>query len=217
MKIRNSANNAWISVGTLNDTGPVFTAAYAASVPYSGLTGTVPTWDQSTSGTASTANSVNIYAGNEMTLANGYAGSGSVYVNYRGATNPITEYFFLDGRQTGSPVSITASRFNGIPNNGLYTRSESNLRILRGSVSSTGSIISGSGFTVSWISTGVCEVTFTNSFSSAPTFVASSNWAYPRVYGAGATATKGTFKAWQDLAATTPQSINFEFIAIGPN
>lgn len=56
--------------------------------------------------------SINASASNETTIANGYASTGTLYVNYRGATSAITEYNFWNGmNSSGALASVKASKF----------------------------------------------------------------------------------------------------------
>ncbi len=54
---------------------------------------------------------INASNGNEATISQGYAYTGgSLYINYRGATNPITDYHFCDGKQTTN-ANVRAKNF----------------------------------------------------------------------------------------------------------
>jgi len=60
------------------------------------------------------ADYLNLYSTNECIISSGFAGaggSGTLYVNYRGATSPITEYKFCNGMGEGSLSQVTASTF----------------------------------------------------------------------------------------------------------
>ena len=95
----------------------VTNAMLAGTINYSKMDATtVPTWNQNTTGTASYANVLNVYAGNEATIANGWAvvGGGDLYINYRGATGVgITGYVMANGLSTGTQVPVKASSFIG--------------------------------------------------------------------------------------------------------
>lgn len=54
---------------------------------------------------------VNVSNGNEMTLANGFAG-GSLYLNYRGASAGITEVRICNGLSTGALANVTCGAIN---------------------------------------------------------------------------------------------------------
>jgi len=93
---------------------------------------------------------------------------------------------------------------------------EENLRMLRGSIASDGSVVRGSGFTSSRLGTGRYRISFNTSFSSIPSAVAS-------IYGSSAAG-----EAVIDASATTYVDIRtynssglaadqaFEFIVMGP-
>lgn len=90
----------------------VYAWAKAATKPsynYSEIGGTVPTWNQNTTGTAAYADRLNVILGNECVIGNGFTG-GNLYVNYRGSTAPIGTYELCDG-YTGGYASIRTSGF----------------------------------------------------------------------------------------------------------
>jgi hypothetical protein len=95
---------------------------------------------------------------------------------------------------------------------------EENLRIIRGTVSSTGAVLYGSGFTVSKGPAGQYTVNFTTAFGVAPTVTVTANGASitdlsSSVFGLGA----GVFSVGivnRSIPQYSDQS--FMFIAIGP-
>lgn len=66
--------------------------------------------------------SLNVYASNESNIANGHTG-GSLYINYRGVNEAITDYLFCDGKgntlatlselKTSSPFTSRATSIGG--------------------------------------------------------------------------------------------------------
>ena len=95
---------------------------------------------------------------------------------------------------------------------------EENLRIVRGTITATGSIILGSGFTVSKGSAGYYTITFNTPFAGAPTVTATVEYnaaAGVDVMTDGVTANSAVFAVW-----VPAQQIFFDqafhFIAIGP-
>lgn len=58
--------------------------------------------------------STHITNGNESTISNGYAASGELYINYRGATSPIKTYQMWNGMHTsGGLADVRAQTFIG--------------------------------------------------------------------------------------------------------
>ncbi len=76
------------------------------------LTGTnaTGTWPISITGLSSLASQLNVYAGNEAIISNGFSG-GELYVNYRGSSGAITNYRFVNGLSTGAYTNVTAASF----------------------------------------------------------------------------------------------------------
>jgi hypothetical protein len=92
---------------------------------------------------------------------------------------------------------------------------EENLRILRGRISGSGGITTGTGFTVSKTGTGAYTVTFTTAFSNQPTVVATPQVALARsVTCTSVLAGSAQFRTWDSASAAIDQ--DFHFIAIGP-
>ena len=92
---------------------------------------------------------------------------------------------------------------------------EQNLRLIRGVISSTGTILSGSGFTVAHPGTGMYTVTFTSSFNDTPTITATVQSGLSRLItstsvGAGSAQFR-TFVSSNEA----PADLQFHFIAIG--
>ena len=57
---------------------------------------------------------LNVYAGNECVIHNGYSGNAHVWINYRGATGTgITEYIMGNGLSTGGRANVRANSFIG--------------------------------------------------------------------------------------------------------
>ena len=57
---------------------------------------------------------LNVYAGNECVIHNGYSGNSSVWINYRGATGTgITEYNMGNGLSAGGCANVRANSFIG--------------------------------------------------------------------------------------------------------
>jgi hypothetical protein len=105
---------------------------------------------------------------------------------------------------------------------------EENLRIIRGSVSSFGTIMEGAGFTVSLISEGDYLITFTAPFSAAPTVTATvddqfdslflSHYLVAGVFSPNANSVRIRTRH-ESASSTFPTGVNsnkFHFIAIGP-
>jgi len=88
-----------------------------------------------------------------------------------------------------------------------------NLRIVRGTIGSTGAIIKGSGFTVTHPGTGTYTVTFTTPFSDVPTITATAVNAVVRA-GAVISASGVNIGTANFGGASTDDA--FHFIAIGP-
>lgn len=58
--------------------------------------------------------STHVTNGNESTISNGYAASGELYINYRGATNPIMAYSMWNGMSaSGGLADVKAQTFIG--------------------------------------------------------------------------------------------------------
>lgn len=100
------------------------------------------------------------------------------------------------------------------------TSSEENLRIVRGVVNGNGSIIVGSGFTVSHLSEGQYRVTFSTPFTGPPAFTATadSNGLGDVQVAMTAGATSTNVVIFTKTAGITGGSTDmaFHFIAIGP-
>ena len=88
-----------------------------------------------------------------------------------------------------------------------------NLRIVRGTVSSTGAIIKGSGFTVTHPGTGTYTITFTTPFSDVPTITAT---AVDIVVRAGAVISASSVNIGTANFGGASADDAFHFIAIGP-
>jgi hypothetical protein len=93
---------------------------------------------------------------------------------------------------------------------------EENLRMLRGSIASDGSVVRGSGFTSSRLGTGRYRISFNTSFSSIPSAVASiysSTVTGEAVIDASAT-TYVDIRTYNSSGSAADQA--FEFIVMGP-
>ncbi|MEG1353717.1 MAG: pyocin knob domain-containing protein [Malacoplasma sp.] len=64
------------------------------------------------SGTANSANRLNIIDGNEVVFGNGFVG-GEMQVNYKGSSAPITRYVFYNGASNHGLAKIRAAEFVG--------------------------------------------------------------------------------------------------------
>lgn len=100
---------------------------------------------------------------------------------------------------------------------------EENLRIIRGVVSQTGSIIVGSGFTVSHPAIGQFTITFSTAFAGPPAVTATADnggviTQYAIVSTAGVTSSWANFRVFGGDVTAGPVagSLPFHFIAIGP-
>jgi hypothetical protein len=101
------------------------------------------------------------------------------------------------------------------------TSSEENLRIVRGTVDSSGAILAGSGFQVSHTSTGSYTITFDTPFADLPTITATTDYySYADTDSATALGSSGGTTSTQTLTVRfpggTPLDADFRFIAIGP-
>ena len=103
-----------------------FNRTISAYLPLSGgtLTGQLKAPSVSASGNISAVNFVGtlngsklVQFGNETSIANNYAGTGSLWINYRGVTSAITEYLMGSGNSDGQYARVRASGF--IKNGGL--------------------------------------------------------------------------------------------------
>jgi hypothetical protein len=114
------------------------TASYAATAPYSGLQGTVPTWNQDTTGTAATASYV-LQA-----------------VSASFATNALTASYASNVPETASYalVALTASYASNVPVTASYA-----LNANTASYALTASYISGSGAGVGFPFSGSAVIT----------------------------------------------------------
>lgn len=92
------------------------------------------------------------------------------------------------------------------------------LRILRGTVNTSGSILAGSGFTVTRNGAGDFTITYSTAFSGQPSVVATAAVVSPAAITAIILSSALTTSARIGLvnAAGTAQDAAFEFIAIGP-
>jgi len=91
-----------------------------------------------------------------------------------------------------------------------------NLRILRGRIAGNGTIITGSGFTVSKTGTGAYTVTFSTAFASEPTITATPQVALARIATCTSVfAGSAGFRTF-DSAGGAAIDQDFHFIAIGP-
>ena len=144
-----------------NVTGTVASATSASSVPYSGLTGTVPTWNQNTTGNAATATTATTAAtctGNAATVTNG------AYVNVINAFTATSNSFYnrvsigggvaginfnLDvlgqANQTVAILTTAGSSGNGLVIN--CTGGTTSAAIFQNAGSATGQIVCASGGT----------------------------------------------------------------------
>lgn len=91
---------------------------------------------------------------------------------------------------------------------------QENLRIIRGSVSSTGAILEGTGFTVSHRGTGLYLITFNTAFSDAPSVIGSCGAA--RFFSAGSFTVTSADVATQSGSTGSSADAPFQFIAVGP-
>ena len=146
------------------------------------------------------------------------------------ATDTILAANIAAGAVTSSEIadaSVTVADLNFKPATG-----DENLRIIRGTVKSDGTILAGSGFTVSKVAgvLGLYQITFTTAFTGTPTVTAIHTSRGPltlEVYPA-ATATfpagsydllpsaTGCTIGAQFTASYTATNSGFQFIAIGP-
>ena len=146
------------------------------------------------------------------------------------ATDTILAANIAAGAVTSSEIadaSVTVADLNFKPATG-----DENLRIIRGTVKSDGTILAGSGFTVSKVAgvLGLYQITFTTAFTGTPTVTAIHTSRGPltlEVYPA-ATATfpagsldllpsaGGCTIGAQFTASYTATNSGFQFIAIGP-
>lgn len=114
----------------------------------------------------------------------------------------------------GAPLDVRGSMKLGNTGELFAPGGPENLRIIRGSVSSAGAILEGSGFTVSHRGTGLYLVTFNTAFSDAPTVLGSAGAG--RTFSAGNLGTTSADIATQSTTTGSTADAQFHFIAIGP-
>jgi len=113
---------------------------------------------------------------------------------------------------TSSTTATNASGTGSIP----LARYENGLRIIRGVVSSTGSIVSGSGFASSKSSTGNYTITPTNAFAAGyVTIVASPSVDAGFISASAVSASIASVQTYNTAVVATDKQ--FSFILIGPN
>jgi len=144
------------------------------------------------------------------------------------ALNTITtSQISLTANITGSQLSASANiagsqlatspNFNGTPQSaGKYlvassTNAASGLVIIRGQVSSSGTVVSGEGFTATRNSTGNYTLTWTTAFADTPAVVASTDTSA----SAGAIRTGPSASNCSVLTGNVSSDSQFSFIAIG--
>lgn len=95
--------------------------------------------DAATSGHNHT--SINVSNTNETIIANGYATTGNLWINYRGATSAITTYIFGNGLTNGGKASIDAL-------NGVFSGTVTATGAISGGSFSTAGSIAVNGYTI---------------------------------------------------------------------
>jgi hypothetical protein len=93
---------------------------------------------------------------------------------------------------------------------------EENLRIVRGTVGASGSVIRGAGFTASRTGEGFYQVLFTTPFGGVPSVTCSPDGNVSRVVGtSGVTSTGMTLQVWSTIFSEH-RDVEFHFVAVGP-
>ena len=114
---------------------------------------------------------------------------------------------------SGAGTATTAANYSGSGNLPI-TRSENGLRIIRGNVSSSGTVTSGSGFTIAdHPAAGNFYITFANAFSGVPTVTCTATGG---LIQAGTPTTSDITLGTLTYAGALADKA-FSFIAIGPN
>jgi hypothetical protein len=114
----------------------------------------------------------------------------------------------------GAPLDVRGNIRLGGAGELFAPGGQENLRIIRGSVSSTGAILEGTGFTVSHRGTGLYLITFNTAFSDAPSVIGSCGAA--RFFSAGSFTVTSADVATQSGSTGSSADAPFQFIAIGP-
>ena len=160
---------------------------------------------------------------NGVTLTGAFAGNGSGLTNVPGAwqTNGSILFYNAGNVGIGTANPQTALQVNGgirfgaggasYPPAGLE-----DLRIVRGVVSAAGTILAGSGFTVTYTGLGAYTVTFDTAFAGLPTISATVQSGLSRlVTSTSVGAGSAQFRTFiSNIAAAADHQ--FHFIAIGP-
>lgn len=131
------------------------------------------------------------------------------------AVGPGNMQFDSAGPYVFRVAGVEAMRIGAGAANLFATASPENLRVVRGSVESTGAILAGSDFNVVKIAAGTYELTFLSAFAGFFTIVAIPNTAGRGASGGYVSTTKATIKTF---VSETYSDIDtrFHFIAIGP-
>jgi len=119
---RDSSGNITVTQVLGQLAGNATTATTAANVPYSGLTGTVPTWNQNTTGSSgsttgsSTSCSGNAATASDSSLLNGYSSATAATGNTiarRGTSGELIAWDYSAGSSNGQFYSTTAFTYIG--------------------------------------------------------------------------------------------------------
>lgn len=133
---------------------------------------------------------------------------------YQPASTAITTSNIAAQTVSAATTATNSAGTGSIP----YTRSENGLRIIRGLVSNTGTILEGSGFSVVHAGTGVFTITWTNAFSDIPTVISGiSSASSGTCTHVGSESTTGAVVYTWDSVTQGAENSAFNLIAIGPN
>jgi hypothetical protein len=129
------------------------------------------------------------------------------------ADNAVTTAKIADGTVTGTDIAAGTITASNLGTNTATT--VENLRIVRGSVSATGVVLLGTGFTATKGVTGKFMVTFTTAFSAEPSVVTASSGAPLSPLTSNNPTCVGAISPLS-FVTTCATDQPFSFIAIGP-
>jgi len=158
----NGSSNApsWINQSTLS----VGNATTASSVPYSGLTGTIPIWNQNTTGNAATATTASsATTANTATTSTNIAGGNTGQIVYQSGSSSTT---FLAQGSAGQVLSCNGSGGLGWITNSTTSSSTNNIN-----GGSAGEVVYQTGVnTTAFTSVGTVGQVLVSNGTSAPTW-----------------------------------------------
>jgi hypothetical protein len=132
-------------------------------------------------------------------------------------------FHFRDGDiNSDAYVDIAANRLHIISQDAWAMASPETVRTIRGTVATNNTVLAGAGFTVAWVGTGLCDITFARPFNGPPSVVATQQFTGNGMGGntldnaviVFANARQARIKTGDGGGGATNRE--FHFIAIGP-